>query len=376
MNKSIETIDPVVMPALLLARAEALLPRLLERAARADAERRIPAETVRELREAGLFRMQQPVEFGGFGMRQMDRMQISRTLARACGSTGWIHAVLASHSGLISAFPASVREEVWGKNGDALASSAYAPTGRITAVNGGYRLEGRFPFSSGCELAQWALVGARAQDEDGAAKLVLVPLTSISILDDWHTLGLRGTGSKTLEANDVFVPPQRVMPAASIDYTTAPLTLCAVAVGMAEGAIDRFVEHVVGRVSPVTGLKASESEIIQAAVAESSAEVDTAWLLIERDIGRYEVITSSGETPSDLDKARMRRDQGYLGRLLTRAVGRLYAASGGSAAYDKTPLQRVFRDVQTAALHPSMNWEVAAPQAGRVFLKSEFVSLF
>jgi 3-hydroxy-9,10-secoandrosta-1,3,5(10)-triene-9,17-dione monooxygenase len=371
-------VEPIgdVTPELLLARAEALVPRLLERAARTDAERRIPEETISELREAGLFRMEQPPEFGGLGMRQIDRMQVSRALARGCGSTGWVHAVLASHAALIARFPPGARADVWGSDGGALASSAYAPTGRVTAVDGGCRLDGRFPFSSGCDHARWALVGARAPDEGDAAKLVLVPLASLSIIDDWQTLGLRGTGSKTLQANDLFVPRHRIMPAVNIDFTAGPLTLAAVAVGMAEGAIDRFVEHVVGRVSPVTGLKASASEVIQAVVAEASAEIDAAWLLIERDIGRFDAIRAAGETPSDIDKARMRRDQGYVGRLVTRAVERLYLACGGSAAYDKAPLQRVFRDVITSALHPAMNWEMAAPQAGRVLLKSEFVSLF
>ena len=309
-------------------------------------------------------------------MGQLDRMRISRTLARACGSTGWVHAVLASHAGLISRFPPSAREEVWANDKEALASSAYALTGRLTAVEGGYRLDGRFPFSSGCDFAQWAIVGARAPDEADAAKMVLVRQESLSIIDDWHTLGLRGTGSKTLQANGVFVPAHRVMPAASLDHTTAPLTLCAVAVGMAEGAIERFVEHTVGRISPVTGLKASDSEVIQGLVAESSAEADAAWLLIERDVCRHETMTAAGETPSDADKARLRRDQGYVGQLVTRAVDRLYAACGGSAAYDTAPLQRVFRDIHSGALHPSMNWAVAGPQAGRVILKSEFVSLF
>jgi len=373
---AVETIGHAVTPALLLGRAEALVPNLLERAARTDTERRIPAETVQELRDAGLFRVQQPVEFGGFGMPSLDRMQISRTLARGCGSTGWVHAVLSSHAALIARYPLSVREEVWSKDDEALVSSAYAPTGTIAAADGGYKLNGRFPFSSGCELAQWACVGARATDEGSAPKMALVPLEALTIIDDWHVLGLRGTGSKTLQAYDVFVPADRVMPAAKIDQTTSPLTLCAVAVGIGEGAIDRFVEHTVGRTSPVTGLKPADSEVIQSLVAETSAEIDAAWLLIEHDVLRYEPMIARGEELSDLDKARLRRNQGYVGRLVARAVDRLYSACGGSGAYDKTPLQRVFRDVHTAVLHPSMSWEMAAPQAGRVFLKAEFVSLF
>lgn len=365
-----------VTPAMLFERAEALIPNLLRRAARTDAERRISKETVEELRQADLFRVEQPVEFGGLGLSSLDRMQISRTLARGCGSTGWVHAVLASHAVLVGRFPPKVREAVWGKDDGALVSSAYAPTGTIVAADGGYRLNGRFPFASGCDLAQWAGVGARATDEGGAAKMALVPLASLTIIDDWQTLGLRGTGSKTLEANDVFVPADFVMSAVKIDQTTSPLTLCAVAVGVGEGAIDRFLDHMVDRVSPVTGLKAAESEVIQALVAESSAEIDAAWLIIEHAVRHYGSMFAAGQNLTDLDKARLRRDQGYIGRLVARAVERLYAACGGSAAYDKTPLQRVFRDAQTATLHPAMSWEVAAPQAGRVLLKSDYVSLF
>ena len=376
MDAAVEMLNRAEKRDALFERAEALVPTLLERAARTDLERCIPAETVQDLHEAGLFRVGQPIEFGGFGMGRIDRMHISRTLARGCASTGWVHAVLSSHAGLISSFPQSVREEVWGGDGSSLVSSAVAPTGRIAAVAHGYRLDGRFPFSSGCDLAQWAVVGVRAPEEENAARLVLVPLGELSIIDDWQTLGLRATGSKTLEANGVFVPASRVLSAPRLDYTPSPLTLCAVAVGIADGAIDRFVDHTVGRVSPVTGLKASESEFIQALVAESTAEADAAWLLIEYNVRRFETLVAAGEEPSDLGKARMRRDQAYVGRLAMRAVDRLYSACGGSVIYDKTPLQRLFRDIHAATQHPSMSWEVAAPQAGRVYLKSNYVSLF
>lgn len=376
MKVAVRTVESGVSAEALIARAEALVPTLLERAVRTDTDRRICDETVSDLRAAGLFRVEQPVEYGGFGLSSIDRMQISRTLARGCGSTGWVHAVLASHAALIARFPANVRDAVWGANGEALVASAYAPTGKIVAEKDGYRLSGRFPFSSGCQLADWAGVGARAIDEGGAPKMALVPLEKLTIIDDWHTLGLRGTGSKSLQAEDVFVPAEFVMQAVKIDQTTSPLTLCAVAVGIGEGAIDRFVDHTVDRVSPVTGLKASDSEIVQGLVAESSAEIDAAWLIIEHAIRHYGRMLVAGEPLTDLDKARLRRDQAYIGRLVSRAVDRLYSACGGSGAYDKTPLQRVFRDAQTATLHPSMSWEVAAAQAGRVLLKSDYVSLF
>lgn len=360
----------------LVERAEALVPRLLERAARTDAEGRIPPESVNEMRDAELFRIEQPVEYGGLGMHPLDRMRVSRILARGCGSTGWVHAVLSSHAGLIKRFPESVRQEIWIEDEEALVASAYAPTGTIKAVDGGYIVNGRFPFSSGCDLAQWVGVGARSLDEEGQSKMALIPIKVLNVIDDWHVLGLRGTGSKTLQAADVFVPTERVMAAVKIDQTTSPLTLCAVAVGIGEGAIDRFVDHTVGRVSPVTGLKPAESELIQSLVAESSAEVDAAWLLIEHAVLRYGAMLAVGESLSDLEKARLRRDQAFVGKLVSRAVDRLYGACGGSGAYDKTALQRVFRDANTATLHPSMSWEVAGPQAGRVLLKSDFVSLF
>src|SRR5262249_30387932 len=151
----------------------------------------------------------------------------------------------------------------------ALVASAFAPTGRATAVEGGFILDGRFPFSSGCDLAHWAVVGAivPAEGPSGQPRNLLVPLDSIAILDDWQTLGLRGTGSKTLQADKVFVPAHRVTVAHKLDHTTSPFSLGAVAVGIAEGAVERFIEHTMGRVSPVTGQRAADSEVIQALVA-------------------------------------------------------------------------------------------------------------
>lgn len=368
----------MVTPQELLARAEALVPRLLERAARTDTERRVPAETVQEMRDAELFGIMQPVEYGGFAMRPIDFFKIARTLARGCPSTGWIYAVLAGHSGYLAAFPKQARIDVWGGDRSNLLSSAYAPTGSATPIDGGFMLQGRFPFSSGCDYASWAFVGARVNDSEGSreARNFLVPISSFTIIDDWQTLGLRGTGSKTLQAENVFVPGHCVLPSRRLDFTTTPFSLCAVAVGIAEGAIDRFVEHTEGRASPITGLKAAESEIIQGLLAESTAEVEAAWLLLARDVNRGYDQGISGQAPADLDKARNRRDQAYVGQLAARAVDRLYSACGGSGIYSKSPMQRVFRDIHSAVLHPTMSWELAAPQAGRVFLNSEYVSAF
>ena len=270
MSAVLDAIDRTVTPEALQARAEALVSRLLERAVRTDAERRIPGETVQDLREAELFRATQPREFGGFAMRPIHRLQIARILARGCASTAWVYAVLSGHAALMALFPRQARLDVWGEDDTALVASAFAPTGRATAVESGFILDGRFPFSSGCDLAHWAVVGATVPAEGplGQPRNLLVPLESLTILDDWHTLGLRGTGSKTLQADKVFVPAHRVTVAHKLDHTTSPFSLGAVAVGIAEGAVERFVEHTVGRVSPVTGHRAADSEVIQALVAE------------------------------------------------------------------------------------------------------------
>src|SRR5215471_6574062 len=202
---------PCRRKSVLLRRARALIPRLSERAATAAAARQLPAETIADYRAAGVLRILQPRRFDGMQGRFSLFSRIVEELTYGCASSAWVYAVLAEHQWIIASYPEEAQLDVWGDDPEAVASSSLAPRAAAKRVAGGWRLSGRYPFSSGCDHAQWAIIGAflgEVGDPRHVAYL-LVPLAEIEIVDDWQVLGLLGTGSKTLLLDDVFVPEHR-----------------------------------------------------------------------------------------------------------------------------------------------------------------------
>src|SRR5215471_3722049 len=194
-----------------LERARTLIPLLAERAPAAAAARQLPAATIAEYHAAGILRILQPRRFGGVQGRFSLFSRIVEELTYGCASSAWVYAVLAEHQWIIAQYPEKAQIDVWGDDPEAVASSSLAPRAAARRVGGGWRLSGQFPFSSGCDHAQWAILGAFlgvAGDPRHIAYL-LAPLREIEIVDDWHVLGLAGTGSKTLAVHDVFVPEHR-----------------------------------------------------------------------------------------------------------------------------------------------------------------------
>src|SRR5216683_8073327 len=196
----------------MLARARGLVPRLAERAPAAAAARQVPAETIAEYRQAGILRILQPRRFGGIEGRFSLFSRIVEELTYGCASSAWVYAVLAEHQWILAQYPEAAQIDVWGDNPEAVAASSLAPRAAAQRVAGGWRLSGHYPFSSGCDHAQWAIIGAFLGEMGDPQRVayLLVPLAEIEIDDDWHALGLRGSGSKSLVLHDVFVPEHRV----------------------------------------------------------------------------------------------------------------------------------------------------------------------
>src|SRR5690348_10660886 len=181
----------------LLERARALIPRLTERAPAAAAARRLPPETIAEFHEAGILRILQPKMFGGLQGRFRIFSRIVEELTWGCASSAWVYAVLAEHQWIVTGYSEQAQVDVWGDDPLAVVASSLAPRAAATRTTGGWRLSGRYSFSSGCDYAQWAVIGAFLGDAGDMrhAAYLLVPLGEVEIIDDWHVLGLRGTGS-------------------------------------------------------------------------------------------------------------------------------------------------------------------------------------
>lgn len=260
------------------------------------------------LRQADLFKIMQPQAFGGFEYGFDALTEIVATIARGCGSTGWVYSLLASHQWLIACFSREVQEEVW-CDGGGVAAGSYAPVGRAVSVPGGYRLSTRGSFCSGCDNAQWQLLGGTIPNADGPPRpgFFLVPTADCTIDDNWHTMGLAGTGSKTVVANEVFVPFRRTVLFSELSDASAPgmrenpnplyrqpflavisINIVAPLLGIAEGALADFLDMVSVRSTRTTigggGVLMAELAAMQTRVARASALIDAARLLVVRDL--------------------------------------------------------------------------------------------
>ncbi|MEO7403384.1 MAG: acyl-CoA dehydrogenase family protein [Burkholderiales bacterium] len=372
----------------LLARAKALTPALKEPTAQANALRRLPPETAAAFRDTDIMRVLQPRKFGGAQGTYLDFTSIIETLAQSCGSSAWVYGVFGEHQWVVAQFSLQAQQEVWGADPKAVACASFVPAGRAEAVSGGFRVSGKFSFASGCDHAQWGILGSIVGNPSGSPTVYdfLVPIAELTIDDDWQVFGLEGTGSKTLVAENVFVPVHRSMLHADLlrgrapghnvhtDFTLtraprslfAALTLVSTLLGLSRRAVDLFAESLrAGRAS--RGVRLAEIESIQLKLAECAMEADTARMLIRTTCVENQPLMESQPEISVERVALTRRNIAYATRLARQSVERAFAASGG-AIYQTSPMHTVFRDMQAGASHAFLHWEVSGAPYARLRL--------
>ncbi|MDH3230543.1 MAG: acyl-CoA dehydrogenase family protein [Alphaproteobacteria bacterium] len=376
----------------LLERARDLLPVLRERAPHAENLRRLPEETEKDFHEAGLFRMVQPARVGGAELDYGILVDIGAMVGRACGSSAWNLINLGCHHWMLGMFPPQVQDEVWTENPDALVASSFIfPAGRAKRAKGGYLVSGRWPFSSGVDNAGWNMLAAMVQDEDDAAppehRLFMLRRSNYEIIDTWHAAGLRGTGSKDVAAEAVFVPEHRTLaardmrggpsPGSAVNagplyrlplFAVFPYVLSGAALGVAQGAWETHVEVLRSRVSHYTGARISEFQAVQIKLAEAKSGIDAAELVMQRDCAEAMRIAEAGDVPDIETKARFRRNGAFSVNLCTKAVDIVFGLAGGSGLYDSSPMQRAFRDAHAISAHIAFNTDAAGTTYGRIAL--------
>jgi resorcinol 4-hydroxylase (FADH2) len=384
---------PAVSELLARARDIAILAR--GRARETEAARRVDADVIARMREADLFRVLQPHAYGGFEYGFEVFGEIEAALASGCGSTGWVYGLLASHQWLIACFPQTAQDEVWADR-TALAAGTYAPVAQAEVVDGGYLVSGAGSFCSGCDNAQWQFLGGMIPQAGSRPRpgFFLLPTADIAIEDDWHTMGLAGTGSKSIVAQRTFVPSHRAVTFAELADATAPgmrahanplykqsflavlpVTIVAPVLGMAEGALAAFLDDAKVRVTrgAVAGGRRQMADLatVQLRVAEASACIDAARLLLLRDLADAAALAVRGE-PVGIDvRLRNRRDQAFCARLAIQAIDALFLAAGGQGLFLDHPLQRFWRDAHAAASHISLNWDATGSMFGQYLLGLE-----
>ncbi len=379
----------------LLARARDIAALARERAQQTEAERRVGDDMIARIRQADLFRIMQPQAYGGFEYGFDVMVQVQTTIASGCGSTGWVYGLLASQQWLIACFAKEAQDEIW-HDRTALSTGTYAPVAQAVAVDGGYRVSGAGSFCSGCDNVQWQFLGGMIPQGSGPPLpgFFVLRTEDIVIDDNWHTMGFAGTGSKTIVAKDAFVPSHRVMPFAELLNATAPgmrasanplykqsflsvlpIAIVAPVVGMAEGTLAVFLDMAKGRTTrgAVAGgnRKMAELTTIQMRVAEATACIDAARLLMLRDLREAFAMAERGEAVSLDVRLRNRRDQAFCVKLSLQAIDALALAGGGQTLYLDHPLQRFWRDAHAAASHISLNWDSTGSMYGQYVLGLE-----
>ena len=375
----------------LIKRAHALVPVLKSRTSKAEALRRVPEESIQDLHETGLFRLLQPRRVGGAELPFRAIVEVSAIIGRGCGSTAWVYGNLASHHWMLAMWDPRAQDEVWGVSPDILIASAFVfPSGHAIKIDGGYRLSGRWKFSSGIDPSLWCMFGAIVHDEatgEGEYRMFLVPQTDYHPIDTWFVAGLKGTGSKDVEVSDVFVPEHRSLavantrggptPGFSINpgglyqipvFDMFPYVVAGTSLGIAEGALASFTKETTSRLATYSATRMVDFAPVQIRLAEASAAIDAARLIMLQRCDEAMQIAQGGVAATIEDKVRFRRDGAYAARLCTRAVDLLFEATGGDGLYDHQDVQRAFRDVHAANSHNALTWDVAASLYGKVAL--------
>ncbi|MFF5282838.1 3-hydroxy-9,10-secoandrosta-1,3,5(10)-triene-9,17-dione monooxygenase oxygenase subunit [Streptomyces sp. NPDC013171] len=353
-----------------LAAVRALAPALRERAAEAEALRRVPDASLRELEAAGFFRLLLPGAYGGLAADPAVFYAAVHEIAKACGSTGWAASVLGVHPWYVAQFDPRAQEEVWGADGSTRICSSHAPTGEVTAVDGGFRLSGRWHFSAGCDHAHWALLGGLVTDGEGRPvdmRTFLVPRSDYRVDDVWDTVGLRGSGSNDLVVEDAFVPAHRTLgygpvttlrcpgqeihpePLYRLPYAAVFTTAISTAmVGIAEGAHEDQLGTARARLRNDQGRRTAEDPFAQVRIARAAGEIDAARLQLARNMAElYAVARAGAEIPREL-RARARRDQALATERALTAVDLLMENAGrGPLHVGDDVLQRAWRDLHT-----------------------------
>ena len=382
MTKSTEN-----LPGDLLQRARDMKPRLRELAEQAENERCIPTETIDAFRDAGFFRILQPRSYGGYELSPQNLADVVFEVASACGSSGWTLAVLGLHQWEVQLLSEQAMEEIWSENREVLLSSAYAPTGQVVPVDGGFRLTGRWPYSSGCDHAEWAILGGfTSHADEGQGPMhcgFFVPASDYRIIDDWQTMGLAGTGSKTIELDDVFVPSHRHHPifgfAPAPPEGASPIyripfglvfvdALCATVLGIAQGVHDLSLERCLTRQQGMDPAKYQDNPDVHRYLAETEYAIRSATSMRVQNQSEAMRIVGEGGELSMLQKARYLWEAAKSSHVCAEAVARLYAVSGAHTIYQGDPLQRAWRDCQAGVTHMAFNFNLHGRNYGAMRL--------
>jgi len=382
-----------------MQRAREIVPILRERAQASEDARMLIRENEQVLHEAGLFRFHQPRAFGGMELDFVAVVDIPAELGRGCPSTAWNVGNLACHHWILGYYDPATQREVWEGNPDALIASSIAlAAGRARRAEGGFVVNGRWPFSSAVDNSDWNMLAVTVYDDDGKTpidwRLCLVPKSDYTIIDTWYAMGMAATGSKDVAVSELFVPERRALalqrcrgglehPGAALN--TGPLfrvpigaasshPLAPAALGAAEGAYEFFRDAMAKRSGTYTGARAADFQAVQVKVGRARCLIDSARYLLRQSALAFQFAAERNEVPDLQTKLRFRAHSAFAVNQAREAVEVLWSCYGAQGLYTAAPLQRHLRDMLAISQHFSFNFDIAGSAFGLDALGGRYVS--
>lgn len=375
--------------------------RLAANVADDDGMRRLSDSTWRLLLDGGFLRALQPARFGGGEVSLAEFVDAAIEISRAAPSAGWVAGVIGVHPWQLALFPDKAQREMWDKDPTTMHSSSYNPTGKAEKVAGGYKISGRWSFSSGCDHCRGVMLGAICGSREIAGNQVrdfrsfLLMRDQYRIDDNWHVAGLKGTGSKDIVVEEAFVPDYRTQ--SHLDYATnAPLpgqevnrgplyrlpwsvvfnmALAASALGSARGFVDAWTAASRER-RLMSGERAADDAILQQRLAEATWYLDASVARMRADANELWQMAEAREAASTQIRAQMRWNMNRGCELVGKAVGDLFRAASGRTIFLDHPLQRRFQDVQAALGHAYLQADPVARAVGGILLGTSKPEIF
>lgn len=366
--------NPAELRDQLLASAQALMPVLRERAPEASARGQLHPETIEDFQKAGFFKIVQPARWGGYELHPNVFFEVQMKLAEGDMSAAWVLGVVAIHNWQLALFDDRAAQDVWGDDDSTLISSSYMPVGKVTRYDGGFRLSGRWGFSSGSKHCRWAFLGAMVpplnEGDPPDMRTFLVPRSDYEILQNWDVMGLQATGSNDIVVDDAFVPEYRTHKA--IDgyncaspgnaVNTAPLfripfgqifvrSVSSSCIGALQGALNGYIDVTAKRVGVNDGKKTAEDPTAQFVVAEVSSTIDELRLVMFRNFDRMLEAADGGSPLTEAERVKMRWESAVVADRCCEAVDKLMGCAGGQGIFLSHPINKYFRDIHSGRGH-------------------------
>ena len=377
--------------ATLIGRARALVPKLAQRAAQAERDGRVPSESIGEMQQAGLFRVMQPKRWGGYELGLDVANEIQMTLAEGCMSSAWVFAVIAVEAFLIAVCDDRMAEDVWGKDRATLVcgTSAADPSNKSQAVEGGFRISGKWRFASGCDHTDWSFLAAIVPNSDGPPTdwRLLLPKSDYRIIDTWNVSGLRATGSRDLVVEDAFVPAHRAIKQVDLFNCTGPgqaintgalyrvpfgqvfaMSVSTLVLGGLQGMLDAYLAYGAKRIARGIGPTAKDP-VALLVCAETAAVIDEAKNIFRRNAMALMAYAERREIPPLPERMKYKFQLAYAVERASVLANRLFKAAGASGIYvDNSPFARWLNDINAGRQHVNNQFEPAGRNWGSLML--------